>query len=347
MRKEDCMVFFIAVLILAVVTLILLSQSRKKSSTRLPEESLRKAPPPPPVADPDSEVWPLVRRLEESIPPSYKASVKQRVLNEHPGMSEREYEWRWLELQRFYVMCAVLDRVPMFSKAVDEVWHEMLMYTRDYQAFSEKYIGRMLHHTPNPAASVPIPGERAWFDFVYVELFGWSPYSERLWGRFFRHPLPREELEAYRNASAPPAQGGRFNAWTYDRLPEAREAIQSVKEALQYRMERAEEEQAGIVRKPVNFKDSELLLTSVIFFSMTDPNNFSDYLVPEQELKKDSSGSSCSGTGCSSGSDDRRDHHSDSGQGSDHHASSCGSDGGGSSDSGGSSCSSCGGGCSS
>ncbi|WP_334074481.1 MULTISPECIES: hypothetical protein [Paenibacillus] len=289
-------------------------------------------------------MWPLANKLEQSIPASYEESLKQRVLREHPEMSEREYEWRWLELQRFYVMCAVLDRVPMFSKAVDEVWHEMLMYTRDYQAFSEKYLGRMLHHSPNPAESVPIPGERAWFDFVYVELFGWNPYSERLWGRFFRHPIPREELEAYRDASAPPTQGGRFNAWAYDRLPEARKAIQSVKDALQFRLE---VERAEDVRKPVNFNNTDVLLSSVIFFSMTDPANFSDYLTPEEQLKKEQSGSSCGGTACSSGSDDRRDHHGDVSHGSNHDSGSSCSDSGGSSDGGGSSCSSCGGGCSS
>ncbi|GJM70712.1 hypothetical protein HMSSN036_29280 [Paenibacillus macerans] len=100
-------------------------------------------------------------------------------------------------------MCAILDRVPMFSRAVDEVWHEMLMYTREYQTFSEKYIRRMLHHAPNPARPPRCPEERAWFDWLYLELFGWNRYSELLWGAFLRHPLPKRELEAFRSPRPP------------------------------------------------------------------------------------------------------------------------------------------------
>jgi hypothetical protein len=37
----------------------------------------------------------------------------------------------------------------MFSEEVDEIWHDMLLFTQKYQVFSEQFLGTMLHHTPN------------------------------------------------------------------------------------------------------------------------------------------------------------------------------------------------------
>ena len=36
----------------------------------------------------------------------------------------------------------------MPSEVVDELWHEFILYTRDYHAFCSKAFGRFLHHTP-------------------------------------------------------------------------------------------------------------------------------------------------------------------------------------------------------
>ncbi len=38
--------------------------------------------------------------------------------------------------------------VSMPSQAVDELWHEFILYTRHYQQFCDAAFGRFLHHTP-------------------------------------------------------------------------------------------------------------------------------------------------------------------------------------------------------
>jgi len=38
--------------------------------------------------------------------------------------------------------------VSMPSQAADDLWHEFILYTRNYQAFCERAFGRFLHHTP-------------------------------------------------------------------------------------------------------------------------------------------------------------------------------------------------------
>ncbi|AWP27213.1 hypothetical protein [Paenibacillus sp. Cedars] len=318
-----------------IIALFVFKRSlRNINSQRLPKENKPrrgKTPDLPPIVKAGSPASELAGRLEAALPYTYQNMLKQRVMSEHPDMSEPEYEWRWQELKRFFILCAVLDRVPMFSKDVDEVWHEMLMYTYEYQQFSERFLGRMLHHAPNTGSEhVPIPNERAWFDTVYVQLFGWHEYSTKLWGAFFRVPLPREELKDYGSGHFAVNHGQkRFNAWTYESMPAARTAIDAVIHDLQDRIRAAEAEEPRN-RKLVNFRNSDVLLAAAVYYAWNAPEQFSDHMIPdERELYKSGSSSSCTAaSACGSGGG------SDSGSGS-----SCSS---------GSSCgSSCGGGCSS
>lgn len=86
------------------------------------------------------EITELMQLLEQSIPVSYAHSVRNRVMEAHPEITEQEYDWRWHELKRYFMLCAIMNRVPMFSSDVDELWHEMLMFTREYQQFSEAFL---------------------------------------------------------------------------------------------------------------------------------------------------------------------------------------------------------------
>lgn len=39
----------------------------------------------------------------------------------------------------------------MPSRLVDDMWHELLLHTRDYAAFCDAAFGRFLHHEPESA----------------------------------------------------------------------------------------------------------------------------------------------------------------------------------------------------
>ena len=43
----------------------------------------------------------------------------------------------------------------MPSQVVDDLWHEFILYTRNYQTFCNRAFGRYLHHTPADAMSTP------------------------------------------------------------------------------------------------------------------------------------------------------------------------------------------------
>jgi hypothetical protein len=140
----------------------------------------------------------IVERLENSLDPEYMRQVKLRVLRKDPLLHESDYEWRLFELKRFFVMNAILQSVPMYSSKVDEIWHEMLMFTKEYQNFCEKFVGRMIHHIPHVESEnrhiENSEHERAWFDLLYGLLFEFTPQSNELLNGFHSYFLDKGRM---------------------------------------------------------------------------------------------------------------------------------------------------------
>ncbi|KJK30867.1 hypothetical protein MMB75_05935 [Paenibacillus sp. P2(2022)] len=297
------------------------------------------------------EITELKELLERSIPASYAHNVKQRVMEAHPNLTEQEYDWRWHELKRYFMLCAIMNRVPMFSSDVDELWHEMLMFTREYQQFSGAFFGRMLHHAPHSGGSQLMPEERAWFDWLYVECFGWNRYSASLWGTFFNHPLPNDELSHYYNltASAQPV-GDRWNiSENIGISKQTQQAVHKIVQHLRERVNKAVNDPEGKQLPKINYLQVDYLLLAVVWYSWYRPDEFAIHMHPDStsSVALASSSGCSSASGCSNWDTHHSHHHSshDSshGGGSSHHDS--GDSGSHSSCSSGSSCgSSCGGG---
>ncbi|MFD3450426.1 hypothetical protein ACFDTO_38260 [Microbacteriaceae bacterium 4G12] len=129
----------------------------------------------------------LLERLESSLAPTYIEQVKKRVLD-NGLMEEQEFPYYLMELKRFFMLSAILKHTPMYNDKVDEIWHEMLIFTKEYQEFCQNFTGEMIHHYPN-IEKRPNPNERAWFDLVYSILFETSYESMDTHGRFFQNPL--------------------------------------------------------------------------------------------------------------------------------------------------------------
>ncbi len=81
-------------------------------------------------------IWPpgLLDKLTEKYP---QFTRKETSLISH-GL--RQFFLAYLKSGRKYV--------AMPSQVADDLWHEFILYTRDYQAFCDKAFGRFLHHTP-------------------------------------------------------------------------------------------------------------------------------------------------------------------------------------------------------
>jgi hypothetical protein len=70
---------------------------------------------------------------------------------------------------------------PMFSRRIDEVWHQFVLFTVEYRAFSTRFFGEFVHHT---AFTAPGEDERPTLTFPqfqarYQEQFG--PLSGAWW----------------------------------------------------------------------------------------------------------------------------------------------------------------------
>ncbi|MBP1992057.1 hypothetical protein [Paenibacillus eucommiae] len=280
----------------------------------------------------------MERRLKQALPAEFRQKLKTRVLAKYPALSLAEYEWKLLELERYFMMNAVLRHVPMFSEPVDDIWHEMLMFTREYQQFSESFVGYMLHHAPHTEVQ-PMPGERAWFDWVYSHLFTATPFSELIWHGFCRNPLDPSRIEAFKQESPETLRGTYFNDKCAQRWPGVAETIDHLIGLAKQQIQQANGRSP--YSKPENGTTEMLpyLAGAMMFYSITDADGFQrqmDELTPEKTNRQDG------GSGCTSSSYDASSDSSNCDSG--HHSS---GDGGSSGDSGGSSCSSssCGSGC--
>jgi hypothetical protein len=182
----------------------------------------------------------LIRHLDDALAEGYVERVKERMIREH-HISLTEWENRWFEWKRFLVMTALLKRVPMYSPEVDEVWHEMLMFTREYEEFSKNFLKTVLHHSPNASAEKFDPHERAWFDIIYVLLFKPTPYSHATWGPLLRHPLSRALLEEFKKGSVSELAAKYFNEHTQLNLPGVARLVRFLIRYLQRELEQIEQ----------------------------------------------------------------------------------------------------------
>lgn len=110
-----------------------INKTKKKRSLKLVQEAV-----PTKLACRIPEGLPIISRLEDSLNSEYMEKVKKRVLANHPSWTETDFNWRLFELKRYFLLAGILKSVPMFSDEVDEIWHEMIMFTKEYENFSKK-----------------------------------------------------------------------------------------------------------------------------------------------------------------------------------------------------------------
>lgn len=198
----------------------------------------------------------------------------------------------------------------MFSEKVDELWHQMLMFTREYDAFSKKYLGRIIHHSPNVKES-PDPDLRGFFDWVYAELFLIKKENIQLYKGFFRYPVHPTIIDEFKNSSENDLIDKYFNSDT-----KYNSTVVSLISSMKKTANNVEDDEKSVIKEKMNKskreKNYNAMLVPVLSVSYFHYDEFSSYM-------KISSGDSSSCTSCGSNSA----------------CSSCSSD---------SSCSSCGGG---
>jgi len=55
------------------------------------------------------------------------------------------------ELKRWFIIGQELDKsIDMYSSEIDNFWHTLLLYTKNYAQFCNDCFGQFIHHDPKP-----------------------------------------------------------------------------------------------------------------------------------------------------------------------------------------------------
>ncbi len=81
-----------------------------------------------------------------SLPPGLYARLQKR----RPELTLKDCQLVGRALRQFFLVYLKGGRrfVSMPSQVADDLWHELILYTRHYETFCRHAFGRFLHHTP-------------------------------------------------------------------------------------------------------------------------------------------------------------------------------------------------------
>ena len=112
--------------------------------------------------------WARSRRVAYIDNFPYARLLDKRLATRRPELSEAQRQAVFVVLNDYFQLCRIAGKrmVAMPSQAVDDAWHEFILFTRQYDKFCQGAFGRFLHHTPAEAMSAPTQASegirRAW-----------------------------------------------------------------------------------------------------------------------------------------------------------------------------------------
>lgn len=112
--------------------------------------------------------WSRQRRGAYIAAYPYQRFLDKRLAARRPELSAEQRNEVFAALDDYFQLCRKAGRrmVSMPSQAVDDAWHEFILFTRQYDKFCRHAFGRFLHHTPAEAMSTPTQAsdglKRAW-----------------------------------------------------------------------------------------------------------------------------------------------------------------------------------------
>lgn len=87
----------------------------------------------------------------------FPKSISGKIIDKYPHLDEMAASQVIAGLKEYFHLCNIANRkmVSMPSQAVDVAWHEFILFTKQYEHFCQKALGRFLHHTPAEAMQSP------------------------------------------------------------------------------------------------------------------------------------------------------------------------------------------------
>ncbi len=80
----------------------------------------------------------------------FPKGLLDKLVEKRPGLEIKDQHLVARALRQYFLAYAKSNHqfVSMPSQITDELWHEFILYTRNYQLFCKKAFGRYMHHTP-------------------------------------------------------------------------------------------------------------------------------------------------------------------------------------------------------
>lgn len=92
----------------------------------------------------------LLRRAAFITSYDWPPGLLDKLQRKHPGFTRKQTALVGNGLRQFFTAYLKSGRqeVSMPSEIADQLWHEFILYTRDYKDFCRKAFGGYFHHTP-------------------------------------------------------------------------------------------------------------------------------------------------------------------------------------------------------
>jgi hypothetical protein len=94
--------------------------------------------------------WRQLRRAEFIRTYLWPPGLLERLEKHRAGLERKDSALVSRGLRQFFVAYLMSGKryVSMPSQVADDLWHEFILYTREYDAFCRRAFGGFLHHTP-------------------------------------------------------------------------------------------------------------------------------------------------------------------------------------------------------
>ena len=99
--------------------------------------------------------WRLLARAEFIRSYTFPRGLFDKLRAKRPQLDQKQLQLVAHALRQFFLAYLHCGRrnVSMPSQVADDLWHEFILYTRNYDTFCRRAFGGFLHHTPAVALS--------------------------------------------------------------------------------------------------------------------------------------------------------------------------------------------------
>ena len=94
--------------------------------------------------------WRQAKRADFIRSYMFPPGLLDKLLAVRPDLTIKDRQLVARALRQFFLVYhkSGYQHIAMPSQVVDDLWHEFILYTKNYQTFCQQAFGRYLHHTP-------------------------------------------------------------------------------------------------------------------------------------------------------------------------------------------------------